>query len=41
MLDEYYTPKKIVDAMWSIAEFANPKAKAILEPTAGVGRFIQ
>ena len=39
LLDEYYTPKPVVQSMYDIAsKFGD--FETILEPSAGVGRFI-
>lgn len=42
LLDEYYTPKSVVDAMWNIIKKYVPLTKdtRILEPAAGIGAFI-
>lgn len=39
VLSEFYTPKKIVKAVWMLADHYAPNAKTVLEPTAGIGRF--
>jgi hypothetical protein len=39
VLNEFYTPQKLVNAMWSIADAYAPDAKTVLEPSSGIGRF--
>lgn len=44
ILDEFYTPREIVDSMWKLADAyfpGNIKDAKVLEPSAGVGRFVE
>ncbi|MDY0218835.1 MAG: SNF2-related protein [Candidatus Cloacimonas acidaminovorans] len=46
VLDEFYTPKKIVDKMWSLtiknlSDNIDKKNLNILEPSVGTGRFLE
>ena len=41
LLDEYYTPKPIVDFMWSKVKELESTFNNILEPAAGIGNFIE
>lgn len=40
ILDAFYTPRPIVDAMWKIASHLNADHGVILEPSCGTGHFI-
>jgi len=40
LLDEYYTPPKVIDKMWALARKHGFTGGSVLEPSAGVGRFI-
>lgn len=39
ILNAYYTPYKIVDAVWKLADSYAPNAVTVLEPSSGIGRF--
>lgn len=39
-LDEYYTPKKVVSKMWALAKKHGFTGGNVLEPSAGVGVFV-
>ena len=41
LLDEYYTPKPIVDFIWKKIEELKPKIDLMLEPSAGIGNFLE
>ncbi len=40
-LNAFYTPRNIVQSVWSIADFYAPNAKTVLEPSSGIGRFAE
>lgn len=40
LLNEYYTPKALIEKVWGIAERLSPTAETAFEPSAGIGRFI-
>lgn len=39
ILNAYYTPYKIIDAVWKLADSYAPNAVTVLEPSSGIGRF--
>lgn len=39
ILNEFYTPKNLVEKVWEIADHYAPKAVTALEPSSGPGRF--
>lgn len=41
VLNAFYTPRNVIDAVWKIAEHYAPNARTVLEPTAGIGRFAE
>lgn len=41
LLDEYYTPPKVIDKMWALARKHGFSGGDVLEPSAGIGRFIE
>ena len=41
LLYEYYTPEEIVRKMWELAYLYGYQGGAVLEPSAGVGRFLE
>ena len=42
LLSEYYTPENIVKKMWDItSQYVNTNGAKVLEPSVGVGRFIE
>lgn len=40
LLNEYYTPPQVIDAIWNIVKKLAPDAETAFEPSAGTGRFI-
>jgi len=40
-LYEYYTPRNVTKKVWDIVDKYIPGAKAVLEPSAGIGRFAE
>lgn len=40
LLNEYYTPKIVIDKMWEIAKSLNPEIETAFEPSAGTGKII-
>lgn len=42
LLSEYYTPQNIVNKMWEMtAQYINTDGAKVLEPSAGIGRFLE
>lgn len=41
VLNAFYTPRNVIDAVWKIAEHYAPNTRTVLEPTAGIGRFAE
>ena len=41
VLNAFYTPRNIVNAVWQIADHYAPDAKTVLEPSSGIGRFAE
>ena len=41
LLNEYYTPPKLINKVWEIAKKLLPNAQTAFEPSVGVGRFIE
>ena len=39
VLNEFYTPKNLVEKVWEIADHYAPNAVTVLEPSSGTGRF--
>ena len=39
VLNAFYTPSNIVDAVWKLADSYAPNAVTVLEPSSGIGRF--
>lgn len=39
--DQYFTPMDICRATWALCLRTNPDAKVVLEPSAGIGRFLR
>ncbi|MCR4714274.1 MAG: Eco57I restriction-modification methylase domain-containing protein [Treponemataceae bacterium] len=39
VLNEFYTPDKLIEKVWEIADAYRPGAKRVLEPSAGTGKF--
>lgn len=39
VLNEFYTPRKLVAKVWEIADHYAPNAVIVLEPSSGTGRF--
>lgn len=40
LLNEYYTPPKVISKIWDIAKKLSPNAETAFEPSVGTGRFI-
>lgn len=40
-LNAFYTPRNVIKAVWNLADHYAPKAKTVLEPTSGIGRFAE
>jgi magnesium chelatase family protein len=41
VLNEFYTPKNLVEKVWEIADHYSPDAVTVLEPSSGIGRFAE
>ena len=41
VLNAFYTPRNIVNAVWQLADHYAPNAKTVLEPSSGIGRFAE
>lgn len=42
LLSEYYTPQNVVNKMWDLtAQYVNTDGANVLEPSAGIGRFLE
>lgn len=41
VLNAFYTPRNVVEAVWKLADFYAPDAKTVLEPSSGIGRFAE
>lgn len=42
LLSEYYTPQNIVNKMWELtAQYINTDGAKVLEPSVGIGRFLE
>ncbi len=39
VLSEFYTPEKVIEKVWELADAYAPDAVTVLEPSAGTGRF--
>ena len=39
VLNEFYTPRDLVEKVWEIADHYSPNATEVLEPSSGTGRF--
>ena len=39
VLNEFYTPRNLVEKVWEIADHYAPNAASVLEPSSGPGRF--
>lgn len=41
VLNAFYTPREVVNAVWRLADYYAPNAKTVLEPSCGIGRFAE
>lgn len=41
VLNAFYTPRSVVNAVWELADHFVPNAKTVLEPSSGIGRFAE
>lgn len=41
VLNAFYTPREVVNAVWRLADHYAPNAKTVLEPSSGIGRFAE
>ena len=41
VLNEFYTPKNLVEKVWEITDHYAPEAVTVLEPSSGIGRFAE
>ena len=41
VLNAFYTPREVVNAVWRLADHYAPNAKTVLEPSCGIGRFAE
>lgn len=41
VLNAFYTPHNVIDAVWQLADHYAPSAKTVLEPSSGIGRFAE
>ena len=41
VLNAFYTPRNVVEAVWKLADTYAPNAKTVLEPSSGIGRFAE
>lgn len=41
VLNAFYTPRSVVNAVWELADHYAPNAKTVLEPSSGIGRFAE
>ncbi len=39
VLNEFYTPKNVIDKVWKLVDAYSPNAKTVLEPSSGIGKF--